>query len=328
MWGHLFRSLAITVGLVSLAMARPAEESLLARLNREYGSVEQALNTLRLEVENQAIWQFSANPALYFEALLPELRQWTDAAEAGRWASPLAIQRSRMDLQWATLLVQDRRQAVAAFRGDLQPESAYVRSCAQQLRGQTRVIERTVSDLCLGGFAQVLMHAHPTRYLVSGNADGTLKIQIPVRVRFQSGADAPTRIRLWNRWQQGTQCVSNFWNRYGLRMEIQVQSGDGDHAIELRAGRGRSNARTLYLEDSNYQCGVLIHEFGHYLGLGDEYVEAGYACGFRAAHLDRESPMNNAYQNPSVLRIRPRHFQRILGNVCGSPFEFARGQGP
>jgi hypothetical protein len=137
-----------------------------------------------------------------------------------------------------------------------------------------------------------------------------------IRVRIQlnpdTGISAATMNNLMTTWRNGIQTTwSNRWGcgRLGeatcrLTFEVQWVNTNQHHSVRVRAGPARSNSGTWDTMDT---AAVASHEFGHLIGLADEYIDT--AC-----------PMRNPVNSGTVMHnnsntIPERMMDRFAGNI-------------
>lgn len=103
-------------------------------------------------------------------------------------------------------------------------------------------------------------------------------IRIRIQLNPDAGILATTMNTLRTTWENG---IRNTWsNKWGcarqgeltcrLTFEVQWVSSNQHHAVRVRQGPERSNMTTWCTTDTSE---VASHEFGHMLGLADEYYE-------------------------------------------------------
>ncbi len=103
-------------------------------------------------------------------------------------------------------------------------------------------------------------------------------IVIRIRLNPDAGISAATMANLRTVWQNG---IRNIWSsrwrcgRSGeatcpLTFEVQWVTTNQHHTVNVHQGSGRANMTNWYTIDGG---NVAAHEFGHMLGLVDEYYE-------------------------------------------------------
>ncbi|MFC1522206.1 hypothetical protein ACFL6Y_07335 [Elusimicrobiota bacterium] len=119
--------------------------------------------------------------------------------------------------------------------------------------------------------------------------------------------------------------VERYYAFYGLNIEVAVFFNTGeedmrsaDSIVSFAANDGKTNAGSWGLLDST----VAIHEFGHLLGLDDEYPSG--VCPARK-RIDETSIMYKLTRD-GAGRLYQRHIERILGPMC-SPDEWMQDVG-
>ncbi len=81
--------------------------------------------------------------------------------------------------------------------------------------------------------------------------------------------------------------IEKFWSNDEFSLDVQwVESGE-DNRMHVRRGSGRENSGTLFTSTDKWTA---IHEFGHLLGLDDEYQ-------------DRKDPARLIGESNSIMRI-------------------------
>lgn len=141
---------------------------------------------------------------------------------------------------------------------------------------------------------------------------------ITVRIRLKPHADisAAKLGDLRTAWEKG---IEGTWHRrWGcsrsgelscrLSFDVQWVTGDQHHTVRVRPGPARSNMTTW---DTNDTGRVAAHEFGHMLGLVDEYPETD-RCPNRSPVNTRTVMHNNSNNVPE------RMMNRFAGNVGSS----------
>jgi hypothetical protein len=103
------------------------------------------------------------------------------------------------------------------------------------------------------------------------------EIRITVKIKFM-GLQRPALVQRWFNH------IRNIWNRFkvvnhatreAINIEFDPQSVDSgeDNEVQIMAGNGRSDAAHWYAGDPDSDS-TAAHEFGHMVGLEDEYQRA------------------------------------------------------
>jgi len=142
--------------------------------------------------------------------------------------------------------------------------------------------------------------------------DGDCVLQITVRIRLNPDADvtAAEIAALQAVWEPGIEARwSNRFtvNRssgdcgcssYPVRFDVQFVNSSQHHTVRVRRGPARSNMTTW---DTADDAGAASHEFGHMLGLADEYADAN--CPNRVVATD------NSIMRTNTGDTMNRHYQ-------------------
>jgi hypothetical protein len=139
-------------------------------------------------------------------------------------------------------------------------------------------------------------------------------IRVRVRLNPDDGISATTITNLSNTWATG---ILGTWNnqwgvgRAGeancpLTFEVQWVTEGQHHTVRVRPGPARSNMTTWDTSDTG---AVAAHEFGHMLGLVDEYTDSN--CPTR-------SPVNTATVMDNNSNSVPARMMRRLASNIGS----------
>lgn len=155
--------------------------------------------------------------------------------------------------------------------------------------------------------------------------DGDCVLQITVRIRLNPDADvtAAEIAALQAVWEPGIEARwSNRFmiNRssgdcgcpsYPVRFDVQFVNAGQHHTVRVRRGPARSNMTTW---DTADDAGAASHEFGHMLGLADEYADAN--CPNRVVATD------NSIMRTNTGDTMNRHYQGFAvwlsnRNCCG-----------
>jgi lysozyme family protein len=99
-------------------------------------------------------------------------------------------------------------------------------------------------------------------------------MQITVKIKF-TGVDSPEAIAtslasinsVWNRF---TAVNTTTGNRYNIVFTLQPVESGQDNIVRLRPGDDRSDTENWYIDDPDLG-NTAAHEFGHMIGLEDEY---------------------------------------------------------
>lgn len=165
-------------------------------------------------------------------------------------------------------------------------------------------------------------------YTVTREADGTLRVDL--KINFTRGVGVTNAQVTTARDAWLTQANTYFNQQAGAvtppldpRVRINIAQGTGAHAKEIkihkcfnadliRAGRATSCTAAGNRENAtNWTLGAdnstANHEFGHALGLDDEYEDTGYPFNLLGEH---DSIMNNS--NDPAARFYRRHFEQMV----------------
>lgn len=195
---------------------------------------------------------------------------------------------------------------------------------SEQIRGSDRESCIGVSGGPLGSSQPVRVHRTnwnwpfyaPTNYSVTRAADGKMRVTLHLNFAAGPGIGAATFSETVARWKEETEA---YYNRQAatttprlsppVRFEILAGTGSDEPLIQIL--RQDAPGRPILIDSANIDVnapgGVLAHEFGHALGLDDEYSADYYPFNLLGEH---DSVMNNA-QHPRA-RLFPRHFRQIL----------------
>jgi hypothetical protein len=113
------------------------------------------------------------------------------------------------------------------------------------------------------------------------------------------------RTAIINKWSNRFACRAGNGERQNITFDVQWVTANPHHNVRVRAGPARSNMLTW---DTNDTGDVASHEFGHMLGLVDEYADSN--CPAR-------SPVNTGTVMDDNTEVVARHLQRICAFVCG-----------
>jgi hypothetical protein len=139
-------------------------------------------------------------------------------------------------------------------------------------------------------------------------------IIIRIRLNPDAGISDATMNTLRNTWRNGIQTTwSNRW-RVGrademtcpLMFEVQWVTTNQHHTVRVRPGSARSNMTTWDTQDTG---AVAAHEFGHMLGLVDEYSDSN--CPDR-------SPVNTGTIMDNNSNVVPDRMMTRFANNLGS----------
>jgi hypothetical protein len=140
-------------------------------------------------------------------------------------------------------------------------------------------------------------------------------IIIRIMLNPDAGISNATMNTLRNTWSNGIQ--TTWSNRWGvghvgevtcpLTFEVQWVTTNQHHIVRVRSGSGRANMGTWFTNDSG---NVAAHEFGHMLGLVDEYSEPS-VCPNR-------SPVNTGTVMDNNSNVVPARMMTRFANNIGS----------
>jgi hypothetical protein len=138
---------------------------------------------------------------------------------------------------------------------------------------------------------------------------------VAVRIQFNpdAGVSATTLGALWTTWRSGIidkwsnrfDCQAPNGERTPITFDVLWVSADAHHVVRVRPGPERSDMTTWDTSDSG---DVASHEFGHMLGLPDEYADA--ACPAR-------SPVGTGTVMADNTEAVARHVNEIAAFHCG-----------
>ena len=137
---------------------------------------------------------------------------------------------------------------------------------------------------------------------------------IRIRLNPDAGISNATMNTLRNTWRNG---IETTWsNRWGvghsgemtcpLTFEVQWVTTNQHHTVRVRPGSGRANMGTWFTQDGG---NVAAHEFGHMLGLVDEYSDS---------NCPRRSPVNTGTIMDNNSNVVPARMMTRFANNIGS----------
>ncbi len=144
-------------------------------------------------------------------------------------------------------------------------------------------------------------------------------IVIRISLNPDSGIPASTMNNLMTTWRNG---IQNTWNNHWgcgrlgesvcpFTFEVQWVTTNPQHTVRVRQGSGRANMLNWYTQNGG---GVAAHEFGHMLGLVDEYSESS-VCPNRNPVNTGTIMDNNSNNIPD--RMMTKFADNIGSNVVG-----------
>lgn len=137
-------------------------------------------------------------------------------------------------------------------------------------------------------------------------------IRIRIRLNPDTGIPAATMNNLRTTWNNG---IENTWSdQWGcglsgeltcsLTFEVQWVTTNQHHTVRVRQGPARSNMTTW---DTNDTGAVAAHEFGHMLGLVDEYSDT---------NCPNRSPVNTGtVMDNNSANVPARMMRRFADNI-------------
>ncbi|MFC1523115.1 hypothetical protein ACFL6Y_11960 [Elusimicrobiota bacterium] len=112
-------------------------------------------------------------------------------------------------------------------------------------------------------------------------------------------------------------CIRGFYAYGGLLVEMipYFDSGSQDMARADNVIASMPQSHTYRADAKNwnvFDCGIAIHEFGHLLGLPDEYIDAQTS---NKSFIGEENSVMRDYK-PINAALYPRHIKSILDPLC------------
>jgi len=228
----------------------------------------------------------------------------------------------RTDINGAYLIPYERADFEGLFEGDPDPFVKVRNDAGRELtRSSTRsgAPPHTVIDLAIGA-VEVSRSVSECVYgwTAAYRQEGT---HIVVRIQLNpdddvTDAEVATLRNLWetgiqNKWSSHFACCcesgakttadSNNWR--SLTFDVQFVTTSPHHTVRIRRGPMRTNMTTWDTSDTG---DVASHEFGHMLGLPDEYADA---------NCPNRSPVNTATvmdDNTEVIERQVEHLCQLL----------------
>ena len=203
---------------------------------------------------------------------------------------------------------------------DTQQEVAYVNSCASTAGPRTfSVPPRAIFD-----DPKYRWKTLPYTLSTDGENTGGVAVTLTtsLALRFPE-SDAATRDALKEKMNVVKDCMTNFFGKHGIRLDLSfnyTDAGPADVSIRTVGTRGATynmtnwafgiNERSLSVTEA---CTTMTHEFGHLLGLKDEYPEEGL---MNRIVGDANSIMRTAHCEPELVKFYSRHVKEILFPLC------------
>ena len=135
------------------------------------------------------------------------------------------------------------------------------------------------------------------RLQLNPDAGITAAVMDTLRTRWRNG--------IINKWSNRFACRAPNGERRNLVFDVQWVNSNPHHAIRVRTGPARSNMSTWDTEDTG---DVASHEFGHMLGLPDEYADGN--CPGR-------NPVNTGTVMDDNTEVVERQVEGLCGFICG-----------
>jgi M6 family metalloprotease-like protein len=166
----------------------------------------------------------------------------------------------------------------------------------------------------------------PYAYRVSKQDDG-LHMDLRVRFIFSKLDSATTKRQLLDTVDNCLPRIQTFFKRTNVSFGLEYDTNDKPtlalpphREVELYSSDERSSARTFNISPYKAEdkaCLMMAHEFGHHLGLPDEYYEESTCRTADAASQDHNpwSLMDNEYYGWDRIELFPRHMKMWAEHV-------------
>ncbi len=199
----------------------------------------------------------------------------------------------------------------------------FVKQCRKDLSIKTVPVDVPSRSLTDGPYrwATIPYRLEPNEKTVQLFASLTLDL---------TSIDPADRPVYWERLQGIRQCVREFYMRHEIFLQLELLDAGNPKAVRpgdpAYVNFRKSGFRVTSFNMSNWAfemdgvplsnevaCTVFSHEFGHMLGLRDEYPDSSVE--HRTLGAD-DSVMRSCHLSPDEAKLYPRHLRTILKRGC------------
>lgn len=287
----------------------PADQRVIRELERR---LEQ------LTTSDRSRWDTTYNPDPHFMTQYESLLQDFNAA-LYYGLSPNSSRIFCMDLQRMGRTSAEAREQMGTYLNQHPVGRDYLESCARQGPDTTRHVDYSFLDYNCSLLGGIVPHAEGHADYTLIRSGGRIIVNMPVNLSYAPEVTREQRERFADRWTTAVRCAQNFWSRYGVEVHFDLDF-ESSHTLTVLPGDGRDDAAHFHVDGvmRNYECGLLLHESGHWMGLLDEYNEPGYRCNQAlATQYDSIMVSGSSARVRTNSRWYPRHLERIFAPLCG-----------